>query len=279
MSSTRDTPRLVELGLLLAKLRKAAGLDQREAAEPLGRASSHISRWENAKLRPEEEELADYLRMLGATSEQTVLALKLWRDAADPNFLTPGIGREYAVVTEYERLAEHITNFQPTMIPGPLQTWAYARSVIAAAGATSEQQVEDWTNVRMKRREAVLAGPVRYEAIIGEHALRYPACSREIAIPQLHDLMQTAELPHMTIRVLRFGFGYDPGREGSFVLIEGDESKPVVHLEQYRSASTLTNARDVKDYTDAAERLRRASMSPVAAVKLIGEIVDEMERT
>lgn len=278
MTSTQKTPRQVQLGLFIRQLRRRAGLTQAAlAAQMGGRSNSHPSRWENGILLIEQAELELFLRLVGASSEETVEALKLHRDASDPDWQIPGVGRGLAVVREYEDDAIHVMNVQPSLIPGPLQTERYARSIIVAAGAT-DVQADDWTAFRMARRDSWLSRETPYEAIIGEYALRWPACTPEVGAEQLEDLQMIAELPHFTVRVLPFGFGFDPARVGSFVLIETATTK-VVHLDQYRSSTTLTNTRDVRDYTDAAETLRRAAMSPVASTRLIAEIAHQLENT
>lgn len=271
----------------MLNLRKRAGCTQEQVAayvnermprDGVRRAHTHVSRWERGQLLIDEDELTVVLALFDATSEETVSALRLHRDAADPDWMIPGIPRPLAVMREYEDRATHITNVQPDLIPGPFQIPEYAREVLSASGNTP-QQVEDWTEFRMARRASLLSGSVRYEAIIGEQAVRFPACSPEVAAKQLHDLVQTAALPHVTIRLVELGFGFHAMRNGGFVLLESEEGKPVVHLEQFRSSTTLTEARDVKDYRDAAEALRRASMSPVASTKLIEVLANQLEST
>ncbi|WP_432851738.1 helix-turn-helix domain-containing protein [Amycolatopsis sp. CA-161197] len=277
MPSTRATPRQVELGALLRRIRKRAGLTQPQVAELVKRSHSHISRRERGELGFEEQaELELTLTVTGATSEETSQALRLFRGGTDPNWLIPGIARDLVVVTEYESVAHSIFAFQPSLIPGPLQTSEYARTVMSN-GTSTEAQIEDRLKLRMARRQGYLTGTTRFEAIIGEQAIRYPACPRDVAVRQLRDLCEVAELPQISIQVLPFRLGYDPSRDGGFVLIRSD-SASVVHVEQYRSSTTLTNARDVKDYLDAADRIRRDAVGAVATARLIAEIADELER-
>ncbi|MET7994257.1 helix-turn-helix transcriptional regulator [Amycolatopsis sp. NPDC005232] len=278
MPSTRATPRQVELGALLRRIRKRAGLSQPQVAASVNRSHSHISRRERGELGFEEQaELERTLTVTGATSEETIEALRLFRDGADPNWLIPGIARDLAVVTEYESVANSIFAFQPSVIPGPLQTEEYAHAVMVG-GSSTEVGIEDRLKLRMARRKTYLAGSTRFEAIMGEQAIRYPACPRDIAIRQLRDLCEVAALPHISIQVMPFRLGYHPSREGGFVLMRSDATT-VVHVEHYRSSSTLTNARDIKDYLDAADKIRRDAVGAVASARLIAEIADELERT
>jgi len=278
MASTNETPRSMELGRLLRGYRVQAGMSQTELAQRLGRKHPHISRWEAGKLSLSESDLGALLGIYGIIGAERDGILELHRDAADPNWLARGVGRQIAVVREYENGATSITNVQPSIVPGPLQTRAYALEVLLGAGAT-HGQAQDWADFRMARREKILSGGTEFTAIIGEYALRYPACSREVAVEQARQLHKIAELDHITIQILPIGLRYTPARAGAFVLIESAHSKPVVHLEQYGSSTTLTDARYVRSYLDAADILRRDAMSPADTTGLIAEITDEMEHT
>ncbi|MEV0073715.1 MULTISPECIES: helix-turn-helix transcriptional regulator [unclassified Amycolatopsis] len=278
MPSTRATPRQVELGVLLRRIRKRAGLTQPQVAELVNRSHSHISRRERGELGFEEQsELERTLTVTGATSEETSQALRLFRDGTDPNWLIPGIARDLAVVAEYESVANDIFAYQPSLIPGPLQIRDYTR-VMMVDGDMPETELDSKLELRMARRKRYLDGSTRFETVIGEQAIRYPACPPEVAVRQLRDLCEVAELPHISIQLLPFRLGYHPAREGGFVVIRSD-SATVVHVEQYRSSTTLTNTRDVKDYVEAADRIRRDAMGAVASVRAIAKIADELERT
>lgn len=272
---SKETPRLKDLGRLMRGLRGSRY--QADIADAMGRNVSHVSRWESGKLFIELAELEEFLRLVGADAEHTMEALRLHRDAADPNWLVPGVGRELAVVREYEDAADRILAYQPLQMPGPLQIEPYADGLIRAAGATDEQ-AKDWLAFRMARRDFYLSGAFRFEAIIGEQAIRYPTCPRGVAVEQLRDLVKVAQLEHITISVLPFTHTYYPARAGSFVLIESETGTSAVHLEHYRSSSTLTG-RDVRDYQDAAEALRRDAMNPSASSRLIADVADKLEST
>ncbi|MEV6898310.1 helix-turn-helix transcriptional regulator [Amycolatopsis sp. NPDC051372] len=268
----------MELGALLRRIRKRAGLTQPQVAALVNRSHSHISRRERGELGFEAQaELEHTLTVTGATSEETIEALRLFRDGADPNWLIPGIARDLAVVTEYESVANDIFAYQPSLIPGPLQIPDYTR-VMMVDGKMPESEIDSKLELRTARRQRYLDGRFRFETVLGEQAIRYPACPPDVAVRQLRDLCEVAEMPHISIQLLPFRLGYHPAREGGFVLIRSS-SATLVHVEQYRSSTTLTNARDVKDYVEAAERIRRDAMGAVASVRAIAKIADELERT
>lgn len=278
MASSADTPRARALGAELRQAREAQGLTTRQLGKKLNRSGSHISRWETGKLVPSEADTATVLSVLGINEgDDRDQLLELARDAADPNWVAVGVHRHLAVLAEYERTATTITNVQPLMIPGLLQTADYARSIMLSAGAT-RGEAEQRVTYRMGRRDILTrAAPVELHAIIGESALRYSPCERSVMAEQLRQLLKWSALDNVTIQAVSLDHGYSPSLEGPFVLLQFDKARPVVQLEHYRSATTLTDGSDVKDYQNAAEALRRDAMSPVSTTELIAEIVDEME--
>lgn len=277
MGSTNETPRAKDLGLRLRAFRRRAGLSQPALAAQIGRDPSEISRWENGKRGLDEALLGTLLGALGVDNSEREEAFALYQRATDPNWLAHGVSRQLAVVREYEDGASRILNAQPNLIPGPLQTREYAMSAMLAAGNTRAASIEG-TEFRMSRAAKILDGQVEYTAIIGEYALRYPACDRQTALEQLTHLVKVAELPHITIRAVSIEAAYTPLRVGSFVLIESADMA-VVHLEQLGGSTTLTDSRYVNGYKTAADTLRREAMSPAATTRLIAQLIDDMERT
>ncbi|PKW13558.1 helix-turn-helix domain-containing protein [Saccharopolyspora spinosa] len=279
MASTADTPRARQLGAELRQARKAAGLTTHQLGAQLGRSHTHVSRWENGKLTPSEADTGAVLGILGVTGPERDRLLELARDAGDPNWVAPGVDRQLAALTEYERTAERITDVEPLLIPGLLQTADYARSIMIGAGAT-RGEADQRVTFRLGRRDVLTRrNPVDFVAIIGENALRHPPCDTSVMLEQLRQLVKWSELDNVTVQVLPADHTYTPALEGPFVLLEFDRTKPVVHLEHYRSSTTITDAGDVKDYQAAADTLRRLAMSAAATTALIAEIADDMEPT
>ncbi|WP_093274585.1 helix-turn-helix domain-containing protein [Saccharopolyspora shandongensis] len=278
MASTADTPRARQLGAELRAARKAVGMSTQVLGAKLGRSHTHISRWENGKLTPSEADAGAVLGILGITGDERERLLQLAKDAGDPNWVAPGIDRQLAALTEYERTARTITDVQPLLIPGLLQTADYARSIMIGAG-TTRGEADRRVTFRLGRRDVLTRrNPVELVAVIGEQALRYPPCGREVMLEQLHHLAKWAELDNISIHVIPLDHGYSPALEGPFVLLEFDRAKPVVHLEHFRSSTTITDASDIKDYQAAADTVRGDALSADLTTALIKQIADDMER-
>lgn len=278
MASTADTPRARQLGAELRQARKDAGLTTHQLGAQLGRSHTHVSRWENGRLTPSVADVGAVLGILGVTGTERDRLLELAQDAGDPNWVAPGVDRQLAALTEYERTALRVVDVEPLLIPGLLQTADYARSIMIGAGAT-RGEADQRVTFRLGRHDVLTRrNPVELVAFIGEYALRHPPCEHGVMLEQLQQLEKWTGLDNVTVQVIPASNKYTPALEGPFVLMEFERAKPVVHLEHYRSSTTITDAGDVRDYQAAAETLRRDAMSAAASTALIAEIAHDMER-
>jgi transcriptional regulator with XRE-family HTH domain len=268
------------LGAELRQARVRKKLTLKQVGDELGRHHSDISRWETGKRLPSENDTSAVLAIYGVTGDDRARLLQLARDAADSNWVAPGVNKQLAALIEDERTARKIVMVTPLLIPGLLQTEDYARSIMHGAG-TSAGLADQRVLVRLGR-QAVLARrkPPEFLGIIGEHALRFPPCSNEIMAEQLHHLLEISERPHITILVLPIDIrAYTPAIEGSFVLFEFASGDPVVQQEHYRSTTTLTEVRDVRDYRTAVDEIAKVAMDPERSRAFIASLKNGMERS
>ncbi|MEU6270795.1 Scr1 family TA system antitoxin-like transcriptional regulator [Saccharopolyspora shandongensis] len=84
--------------------------------------------------------------------------------------MAPGIDKQLAALTEYERTAQTIINIEPLMIPGLLQTYDYARHIMVAYGQT-RGEAEQRAALRIGRQHVLTdTSPKQLVAIVGEYA-------------------------------------------------------------------------------------------------------------
>lgn len=279
MASSADTPRARALGAELRQARERRGLSTRKLAEMIERSGSHISRWENGKLIPSEADTATVLAVLGVNGADRDRLLELARDALDPNWVAPGVDKQLAALTEYERTAETIINVEPLMLPGLLQTYEYARHIMIAYGH-SRGEAEQRATLRLGRQHILTdAPPKQLIAIVGESALRYSVCPDAVIVDQLRHLLRLVELDNVTLHVLPMDRPAAAMLSGPWVLIEFSRTKPVLHLEHFGSSVTITDEKTVKSYRGAADSLCRLAISPAETTTLITDVIRSKETT
>ncbi|WP_197322149.1 DUF5753 domain-containing protein [Saccharomonospora sp. NB11] len=182
-------------------------------------------------------------------------------------------------LTEYERTATTIVNVEPMLIPGLLQTYDYARHLIAAFGATTGEASQR-AQIRVGRQHVLTGSSApRFVAIIGEYALRYPLCPEDVMVEQLRHLSKVASLDNVELRIVPLGKPAATMLAGPWALLEFEKTKPVVYLEHFKSSATITDGKSVAGYRSAVDTLIEMAMSPADSTELIANVIEAKETT
>jgi len=210
MALRRDpTARQMRLAVELRRLREAAGLTNRQAADLLGVSTAQVSQIESGVAGVSEKRLRRLAAHYSCADSELIDAL-----AAMATDRTRGWWEEYRghLPTPFLDLAElehHATSLREAQflyIPGPLQTEDYARAVYAyRVPELPHEELELRVQHRM-RRKVILEGPAPkpYEAVIHEAALRIMVSHRAASRAQLARVVQLSEADHITVRVIPF---------------------------------------------------------------------------
>ncbi|MFC4017270.1 helix-turn-helix domain-containing protein [Micromonospora sp. GCM10011542] len=204
------------LGLELRRLREAAGLTGDQVIERIGWASaSKLSRLENGRSRPDPDDVGVLLDLYGAEPALHEELLGITREAGDMR----GWLKNYPVMTQQQRgWAEleagctEISEYNPVLVPGLLQTAGYAqvrivsaRQVGHGAGEPEDgEEPETEVQARLARQSLLTREPdaPRYTAVLEEAALGRRAGPPEVLREQLVQLCELALLPNVTLHVL-----------------------------------------------------------------------------
>ncbi|WP_225725737.1 MULTISPECIES: helix-turn-helix transcriptional regulator [unclassified Nocardia] len=198
-----------ELVLRLRELREQRGFDSATFAKRVGFTPANWSHVENGRrvltgntigpvldlLEVDAEESAELLALLEASKQRC-----WWAKSAA--LIGPDLQRLYGM--EYG--AQSIRSYDSLVVPGLLQTEAYARALISADVMIRPVQVEQLVAIRMRRQERLRgADPVELTAVIGEATLLQQTGGPEVLRGQLEylaDLLE--ELETIDIRVIPF---------------------------------------------------------------------------
>ena len=259
----------------LARLRRAAGLTQAEAAAAVGWSTSKQIRIEMAQVGLSPAGVRALTGLYGVTDAAQVRQLCAaatanrrgrWQRYRD--VLTPGM-RTYLDV---EDTATTISMFRHSLIPDPLHTIDYARTVHTALAAPSwsRQQVRQRTHAGLDR-QALLDRPdlARLEVLLDEAVVTALARGDRVMRDQLAHLRLLADRPQVTVRYLPYDFGVHMGLHRQFTLLEfPGERAPALyrhahldHAERHPQLDEYTRlyaamraaARDLSRFTSPAE--------------------------
>lgn len=208
---TSPVIRRARLGAELRQLRRREALTLEQVCDRLGWAStSKLSRIELGQSRPDLADVLDLLDVYQVPAPQRDALIVIARDAATSRGWWKALGemserqRTYA---ELEAGAASIVDYQPAVVPGLLQTPAYARLRIAAGRLLdSGLDVEADVRARVARHDVLRRPePPRYTALLAEAACDPADAPPEVWREQLRHLVDLAELPNVTVRLLPRG--------------------------------------------------------------------------
>ncbi|MFE7569585.1 helix-turn-helix domain-containing protein [Streptomyces sp. NPDC057539] len=271
---TAPTVRRRRLGLELKRLRENVGLTLDDVVARSGFSSSKISRIESATrgARP-----ADIERLLDIyeVSDGDVVAflLILARDGGKRGWWqTYDLSPVYADLISLEADAASVNTFEPLLIPGLLQTAAYARAAVGAIMMTATpEEITPRVEVRMAR-QSVLSRPepLKLRAIIHEAALSARTPDVGVMRDQLQRLLDLAVYPHVRIQVLPMDAELHPGTAGGFTVLGfGQPGLDVVLLEHLESSLYIEQLVGVERYVEAYERLTASALPFDKSLSLI----------
>ncbi|GAA1904769.1 helix-turn-helix transcriptional regulator [Streptomyces sodiiphilus] len=272
MPNVRAVPTLRRrrLGEALRRYRNEASLSLERVAGMMGWDESKLSRIENAKARVKPQEAATLLKHYGVTDPEVVAALEaLARDAGKQGWWQAYgdvVGLSYKDYLTLETDAQSTHIYTPSLIPGLLQTGAYAREIVAGISTTrTPEEVNALAEIR-KTRQAILTtrpgGPLKFWAVIHEAALHQRFASQPTLMrDQLRHLLDMSQLPNVTIQVMPLSATPHPGLLGPIEVVRFPSPWPTVaYLENLRGGHFMEGSEDVAVFEAAFERVVAAAL-------------------
>jgi transcriptional regulator with XRE-family HTH domain len=271
------------LGSALRRLREQGGYTLEDAARILECDRSKISRIETGQRGVRPKELRELLVEYGVDEDRRETLLTIARQAHQAGWWQSYrhvLSDAYQDFIGLEATAASIWTYEAQLIPGLLQTEAYARTIAAASlVGESHEEREQFVQVRLTRQQVLTRdNPLQFWAILSEGALRQMVGGPDVMRTQLRHLAEiTTSQPGVNLQVLPFAAGAHAATSGPFVIMKFPEAPDlgVVYLEGQTGGIYLETADEVARYTLVFEHLRASALSTAATVRLIQEVTRE----
>jgi transcriptional regulator with XRE-family HTH domain len=264
------------LGAELRRARLAAGYSSQDTlAAKLGYDRSVIAKAETGE-RPPSPEVADALQAELFSAGPDGLVARLARLARRSDGPVPSWFESWL---EAERTAHTLRLWSPLLVPGLLQTEAYARAVFLATGMDDDAAAEHVT-VRLER-QAILdqAHPPVVVTVLDEPVLRRLIGSPAVMAEQLEHLADLAAgRVGITIQVLPSDTGANAGLSGAFDLASGDGTPEVLRMEAVEDV-TAENRSLVRQAANIFVRVQADALPRAASRTLILEEAAQWKTT
>jgi transcriptional regulator with XRE-family HTH domain len=272
----------------LRERRHARGEKQEAVAKALEWSRSKFMRIESGAVPISKADLEALLRHYEVHDDEVAQHLaNLARSAKAPAWWDKHTfsDKAFQAYVGYEAGASSIRMSQGLLVPGVLQTEAYAR--IVAETYVRPEKVQSVVDLRLDRQENIFERAPQQRHVLDEAVI-----SRRIgnAMPgQLRHLIELADRPEIDIRIIPFDAGPHFGMRGPFALLGFDvELDDVLFLESSRrgdllippldvanavSGSSLTEAPamvdEIAEYQEEFEALFTMALEPQESMKFI----------
>ncbi|MGW6862493.1 Scr1 family TA system antitoxin-like transcriptional regulator [Streptomyces xanthophaeus] len=262
------TVRRRRLGAELRRLRLARGLTSTQVAEHLLISQPKISHLENGRRTIKPRDVRDLCALYGVTDPHAVDSLMRMATDADRQGWWVACGEiPYAVYIGLETAAASIRSYEPLVIPGLLQTPAYAAAVITETiPLATAEQIAVRHDVRLRRqfRAHHPARRLRLWVVLDESALRRMVGSPQIMREQLEFLNRLGAQPHITVQVLPHTAGAHAGLSGQFSILDFPDTPGAgtVYLERFSSDLYLEKRSDVRHFSAMFDHLQAQALNP-----------------
>ncbi|MEE1810467.1 helix-turn-helix domain-containing protein [Streptomyces sp. BE133] len=258
----------VAYGKLLQHLRKRAELNQQALGDAIGYSLEQVASVEQGRRPAKEAFTVAADRVLAAGGVLEVLQADVDR-AKLPQFF-----RNFALI-EAEVLSR--CSYDPLLVPGLLQTEAYARAVFGGhCPPFSEDIIDQHTEARLSRQKLLTRDPLaELSFIIGEEALRNPVGGAEVMREQWQRLLEVGRLRTVEVQVMPAGLGFHPGLDGPFVLVETKQLRRLGYIESQEVPSVVSDPAEVSAFGLRYGKLRSQALNVEASARLIERLVGE----
>jgi transcriptional regulator with XRE-family HTH domain len=269
------------LARALRHLREEAGLTIEDVAEKLEMSASTVSRMETAQVGVRPRDLRFLLDMYQVSEAERDQLLQIarerrqqrwWQEYADlPNIAVAGLEADASTIGQYST----------QLVPGLLQTEAYARAVLQAIRLDANASDIDRRLELRLHRQALLTSEnaPEYWVVLDEAVVRRQVGGPAVMAEQLGRLIEVAKRPNVTLQVLPFTSGEHAGMDGDFAILHYRESADpdVVYIENTGSDLYLEGSEVTRRYNKIFDHLRAAAQNPGESIRTLGMFQSQLQ--
>ena len=281
------TVRRRRLAAELRAIRESKGKSGDAVAAALRWSPSKISRYELARTGlklSDVERLLDYYQVTGSRRE---LLVELARDAAKKGWweeFADSLSTDYQQFIGLEHEASSVAIWHVEVVPGLLQSEAYARHIISSYNRVepiAPGLIERLVRVRMRRQQMLdRESGLQLSVVLDESMLRRRIGNEAIMYEQLHRLAREYDRPNVTLRVLPLDAAHTVFGESFVIFRFGPDSdailQDVVCTEHLRNDFLVEGERETYLHRLAFQMLFDAALDPAASRTLILETAESV---
>ncbi|MFJ4736741.1 Scr1 family TA system antitoxin-like transcriptional regulator [Streptomyces sp. NPDC088770] len=180
------------------------------------------------------------------------------------------VGREKGLASWFRQWAEleeqaiSLYTFENRVVPGLLQTEAYARGLFSVRlPVLADPEIEAMITARLERQSLFAERPnTVFSFIVEEHVLRRESGDAEVMRELISHLLEAAESRNVELQVMPMSRGVHAAVDGPIQLLETPENEWFAYCEAQRSGQLLVDPKSISVLHMRYAKLRSQALSP-----------------
>ncbi|GGK79203.1 helix-turn-helix domain-containing protein [Mangrovihabitans endophyticus] len=268
----------------LKRARSISGLSGRDLAQRIDISQSKVSRVESGSAVPSLPEVRAWAEAVEAKDDVRAFLLAL-TEATHTNVLRwrtdlPGRAHIQDQIEETERDARRILIFQPSVVPGLMQTAEYARRVFEMFEERpyAKEELAAAIAARLDRQLLLFDESCAFELLITEGALRWRPGPLSLLVAQLDRVSSLSTLSNVTVGLLPQANQAVVPHSHAFTVYEpkNEQREEFVNVEMVHGNLQVLVGADVAAYRRRWESLARNAIRDDEARDFLRSLADEM---
>jgi DNA-binding XRE family transcriptional regulator len=258
-------PRVI-WGAQLAFCRERVGLTQTQLADLIPYSLDSLRSAETGRRAPTPD-LAKHCDGALSTGGALLYLYDDLRELTSSSVHPPWFGPWLIV----EREVPKLWTFEPLVVPGLLQTAAYARALLRADRPTDTDEQIDAAVMARLSRQTILEGesPTKLVAILDESVLQRAVGGASVMAEQLAYVAEMATRRNITVRLIQFDVGAHPGLAGAFVIALPEKEPTLVYRDSIVEGSVTGNPEIVTTVVGLWESIEADALPQRASTELV----------
>ncbi|WP_256640348.1 helix-turn-helix domain-containing protein [Streptomyces murinus] len=267
-----------ELGSALRALRQASGLEAKTVARRAAMSGSKLSKIENGSVMPSVVDVDQVLTAIGVSEEIKAEYMSVARAAATEAtawrlYRRLGYHRKQQQIQAIESRTTLLRLFQPSLVPGLLQTPEYVQAVLGRKNLTADQLARA-VGARLARQSILYEPGRQLRFIVTESVLRWRIVPPLVMAGQLDKLVSVSRIPGVDFRIVPLSVRQTDFPSHSFSI----KDDRMVTVETVHAELLVTDPRDVALYVEKFEGFAGVAVSGDVMRSMVEEIRDQFLR-
>jgi transcriptional regulator with XRE-family HTH domain len=260
------TPRQV-FGGMVRYYREQAGLSRPELARQISKSESLVQAIELGQRAATPQVTGDLETALPAGG-----ALARLREEIGDSLGYQAYPSWFQEWTNIEREAKRLRGFEPTLVPGLLESADYARVIFGTRSGVTIEEIDEQATARLKRQEILDRDqPPELWVIIDESVLSRPVGGVTVMREQLRHLLEMARRPRVSVQVIPDTVTHLGLSAGGFAIADCPDGLTVGFQDTPSSGQIVDRAEDIGALVNYWDTLVREALPLAASHALLEE--------